>query len=251
MHALILAALIAASSPTPCIEGMPETATLGIGLLHCRGGSCAVNGEVDGGFTHRFTIEPSIWEIDPRGPAKDLREGDQIVSIDDVLITTREGGRRLANLTASVPVRLRMRRGNQEFLSTLVPVRGCNTPKLTVTERSFTGRPPSPSEDVPPAIDFGMELECGDCGWRTWGATLVWYSSERLRVVDVMPDGPADRAGIRTGDTIVSVDGHALPGRQGGSYLGSLKPGYVVTLGRERGGQTDEVRIVPVAVTPR
>jgi len=245
MHTLIFIAMMASS--TPCIENMPETATLGIGLLHCRGGKCAVNGEVAGIRAHRFTIEPSIWEIDPRGPAKELREGDQIVSIDDVLITTREGGRRLANLTPNVPVRLRMRRGDREFLTTLVPVRGCNTPKITVTNRSFTGRPPSPSGNVPPAVDFGMTLECADCGWHAAGDGLVWYSSEPLHVVEVLRDGPADRAGIKAGDTIVSVDGYALPGREGGIYLGSIKPGQVVMLGRERGGRTDDVRITPAA----
>ena len=57
------------------------------------GGSCAVNARDGSGYRHDFSTEPRVWDVDPAGPAaRALREGDQITSIDGVLITTREGG---------------------------------------------------------------------------------------------------------------------------------------------------------------
>ncbi|HYR08937.1 MAG TPA: hypothetical protein VEQ60_14245, partial [Longimicrobium sp.] len=97
--AAVLALTLAAraADAQTCAEGLPRTATLGIGLLQCVGGSCSVNARDGAGRTHDFSTEPKVWRLDPEGPSAGvLREGDQILAIDGALITTRDGGRRLA-----------------------------------------------------------------------------------------------------------------------------------------------------------
>ena len=48
-------------------------------------------------------------------PAGKLHTGDILIAIDGVLITTRDGGRRLANLRPGVPITLRIRRDGKEI----------------------------------------------------------------------------------------------------------------------------------------
>lgn len=73
-----------------------------------------------------------MWRLD--APAAGvLCDGDQILTVDGVLITTRDGGRRLAKLRAGTPVTLRIRRGGAEMRLSVTPRPGCNTPSLAVT----------------------------------------------------------------------------------------------------------------------
>lgn len=119
-----------------CPEGHPATGDLGIQSLLCVGGSCSVNLRNGQGYTHDFSTEPRIRGLEPDGPASGkLRNGDILISIDGVLITTREGGRRLANLTPGKPVTLSIRRGGREIDVTVIPRRGCNMPMLAVRQR--------------------------------------------------------------------------------------------------------------------
>ncbi|HUG00472.1 MAG TPA: hypothetical protein VML95_01280 [Longimicrobiales bacterium] len=109
----------------------PEPATIGILRLLCRGGSCSINLEEDGGLAHRFSTEPVIQELAADAPAE-LAEGDVIVQVDGALITTREGGRRLARLRVETPITLRLRRGGREFDARPTPRPGCGTGGLSV-----------------------------------------------------------------------------------------------------------------------
>ncbi|HYJ79394.1 MAG TPA: PDZ domain-containing protein, partial [Longimicrobiaceae bacterium] len=136
--ALLLASLAGASAagaqaPGGCPDGLPRTATLGIGFFHCVGGGCSVNLKTPRGVTHDFSTEPRAWNIDPAGPAAGrLREGDVITAVDGVLVTTPDGGRRLANLQPGRGVVLGVRRGNAAAEVRVVPAAGCNAPGLVV-----------------------------------------------------------------------------------------------------------------------
>lgn len=126
-----------------CPEGHPETGDLGISHLLCVGGSCSVNLRTGRGFAHDFSTEPRIRGLERGGPAWGrLQDGDVLVAIDGVLITTREGGRRLANLTPGKPVTLRIRRGGKEMNVTVIPRLGCNMPMLAV----LGGEPGEPEQ---------------------------------------------------------------------------------------------------------
>jgi len=116
-----------------CREG---TGDLGIGEYICNGGDCSVSLRLeDGRVAHRFTVEPRVTAIDPNGPsAGKLQDGDVLVAIDGLLVTTLKGGYRLANAKIGVAVKLRIRRDKKELEVTVLPGKGCNLPKLTVVE---------------------------------------------------------------------------------------------------------------------
>jgi S1-C subfamily serine protease len=251
------------TAPLRCPEGHPATGDLGIEYLTCVGGSCSVNLMTDRGYAHDFSTEPRIRGLQSDGPSSGkLRDGDILISIDGVLITTREGGRRLANLTPGKPVTLRIRRGEQEMDVTVVPRLGCNMPRLAVLGGSKTAPAlqrgdrvplPSPRDRAAKApVDFGMEIDCGVCGWRfTEGGDVVFQTLNPPVVLSVESGGPAEEAGLRPGDILLKVDGRPFPSRQGSERLGRLQPGSPVTLEVGRGGSLRSIEIVPRAAGPR
>jgi carboxyl-terminal processing protease len=65
-----------------------------------------------------------------------------------------------------------------------------------------------------------------------------------LLVLEVFPGTPADRAGLRPGDLIVSVDGRSLVGRsENASSLITGRQGTAVTLGFERAGASHTITL--------
>lgn len=249
LTALMLALAARAADAQTCAEGMPRTATLGIGMLQCVGGSCAVNVRHGSGFTHDFSTEPKVWRLDPEGPSAGvLREGDQVMAIDGALITTRDGGRRLANLRPGVPVALRIRRNGAEMRVTVTPRPGCNTPSLAVTPTAARpdGSPEARADaQAGPRIYFGMELDCGDCGWRRDGNDWRWHSVQPMRIKAAVPGSPAHRAGLRAGDVVLRINGHELTERGAGRFFDRLSPGQPVRFEVRRGTRTLTIPIVP------
>jgi len=140
MRRLVLAAALVALVPGgiaraqgTCPEGRPMTGDLGIERYRCIGGACEIWTETELGLTHVFTTEPRLDRLDPEGPsAGALLEGDVLVAIDRILITSEEGGRRLANLRSGVAAVLWIRRGNRDLEVRVVPVPGCNPSGLSV-----------------------------------------------------------------------------------------------------------------------
>jgi len=132
---LLLAAtgpLQAQERPAACPWAGPDPVGTGIERLLCLGGECRINVESpDGGLEHRFTTEPRIVRLRPPA-AEVLREGDVIVSVDGLPITTREGGRRLARPQEDVPTTLGIRRDGRTFEARITPVPGCPIGSLAV-----------------------------------------------------------------------------------------------------------------------
>jgi hypothetical protein len=281
-----------------CPEGHPESGDLGIESLLCVTGSCAVNMRSGSGFTHQFSTEPRIRGLLDGSPADGkLEDSDILIAIDGVLITTREGGRRLANLKPGVPVTLRIRRDREEMDVTLVPRLGCNMPSLAVMAdpvRAPAPRPaiapravreaaPAPSarpaiapqatrEAAPaatavsprpaaapraavapviPPFTFGLELECGPCGWRSESGGAVRWSSPSLPTIrSVEPGGPGEQAGLKPGDVLVEIDGHLLNNEQAGREIGKLRPGHAVQVRFLRGREDKTVALTPRGGVP-
>ncbi len=133
--ALAISSAAAAQSAPPCPGGREYSGDLGIIGLRCVGpaAACAIYLEEDGVTRHEFSVEPIIAELAPTAPNDEgLREGDVLVALDGRLITTREGGRYMANLPAGRPVAVLVRR-DQELLTRSVPSRkGCGVTSLSV-----------------------------------------------------------------------------------------------------------------------
>jgi membrane-associated protease RseP (regulator of RpoE activity) len=310
--ALTLTITPAAHAFDRCPEGHPETGDLGIESLLCVSGSCAVNMRTDAGYTHMFSTEPRIRGLVDGSPAAGkLMDGDILIAVDGVLITTREGGRRLANLKPGDPVTLRIRRDRREMDVTLVPRLGCNMPGLAVLMGSPTPRPaiaPRPALEADPALPprparaprpapaaepaqapqaaapaiapraaasattprpaaapqgrpearpdkppftFGLELECGTCGWRTdRGGALRWSSPALPTVRSVEPGGPGAQAGLQPGDVLVEIDGHSLNNEDAGREIGKLRPGHAVQVRFRRDREEKTVSITPRGELP-
>jgi S1-C subfamily serine protease len=117
-----------------CSENRAKSGTIGIERFECVGRSCRVSmPDQRGGYAHDFAVEPSIRALNTAvAPARLLRAGDVVLAIDEIPITTRDGGRRLANLAVGDTISLRIRREGEEVELALVPVLGCNTPGLSV-----------------------------------------------------------------------------------------------------------------------
>ena len=118
-----------------CPEGKPATGDLGIRELNCDGGPCAIYGRDARGFYHRLSIEPRLVGIEADGPsARLVRENDVLVAVDQVLVTTPAGGRRLAQLQPGKPVELWLRRAGRDVTVTVTPTTGCGFRMLRVRD---------------------------------------------------------------------------------------------------------------------
>src|SRR4051812_2669419 len=75
-----------------------------------------------------------------------------------------------------------------------------------------------------------------------------------LRVNIVQPDSPAQRAGLRVGDTIIAIDGRSVATDDGQNLLWAIwfrsQPGETVHLTLQRPGQTTPITISPVFRRP-
>jgi len=75
----------------------------------------------------------------------------------------------------------------------------------------------------------------------------VYGVTSGVTIADVTPGGPAEKAGLKTGDTIVSVNGHGVKnGDELVADISALKPGSTAKIGYLRSGKesTTEVTIV-------
>ncbi len=87
---------------------------------------------------------------------------------------------------------------------------------------------------------------------RGWLGIVVRDVPEGLQVVDVLPDGPAWKAGVRPGDFIVAIDGNAQPdSRTATAEIARHPPGTQVRLRLRRDGvefaTTAEAGIRPIS----
>jgi len=125
-------------------------------------------------------------------------------------------------------------------------------------EKGFTFSAIGPSGGPRPLL-FGFALECTQCGpiGRPIGAgrfgagqrgvgrgLATWHYTEFPRIAAVKEGSPADRAGIRQGDILLSVDGLSLLTDEGAGQFMRLRVGDEVTLTLERAGKSYTTSLV-------
>ena len=132
----ILAAALAVLVPTgalaqtgqtlSCPDGGQPVGELGIEELRCSSGRCLRGFTFEGGrLITTFTTEPRVHALKPPADAV-LEEGDVIVSVDGLLSTTAEAGKRLAKVEPGDRVRLKIRRDGTEREVTVTAAASCD-----------------------------------------------------------------------------------------------------------------------------
>ncbi len=118
---LLLALLMTAVAAAPGVA-QEKHGWLGISL-QCS--NCSRQ-QMDDVVLWSFSSPPEIQAVRERGPAAaaGMREGDLIIAVGGIDITTEEGGRAFGALTAGVPAQIRVRRGSRELDLTVTPGTG-------------------------------------------------------------------------------------------------------------------------------
>jgi predicted metalloprotease with PDZ domain len=73
----------------------------------------------------------------------------------------------------------------------------------------------------------------------------VWESQEEPEILMISSEGPAYRAGLRTGDRIIAIDGFSILSRQGARRFGSVRPGKEIRFTIKRGSSTMVKTLTP------
>ncbi|MGD0485434.1 MAG: PDZ domain-containing protein [Gemmatimonadales bacterium] len=93
---------------------------------------------------------------------------------------------------------------------------------------------------------LGIGLSCTNCSYHSEGKSLSrWVFNEPPVLYSVDNGSPADRAGLRTGDTLVSVNGQPLTSATGGRVWANLAPGIAIRIAYRRAGRERTTTVRP------
>lgn len=220
---LVLALVLAAMSPSTapgqivatgerqCPEGVAN-GTLGISGWDCRGECTLTLNEKGEEQYWSFTVEPRITGITRGGPAEGiLRTNDVLVAIDGFLVTTSEGGRRIASLEPDQRVTIRYRRDGRMAEATIQAGSVCPPPPpkapepLAVPTR-VAPLPPEPDEPrrsrgvaVSPRVRVTSEARVArtaDSAARAYALATEDVARASLRAGRITSGSPTGRLGI-------------------------------------------------------
>ena len=202
-----------------------------------------------------YSVRPRVSWVEDNSPAYQagLRAGDTIVTVDGFDITTPDGFERFANALPGQQVRLGVRKAGQERDVMVTP--SANSSSSTIAE-FYTSRARIAQRQGIRALQqayrspmgwLGLSIECEQCQVSTGSRRQNWVFRQPAAVKMVDVDGPANRAGLRRGDTLLAIDGVDLTTPEGGRAFASVEPNQRVTLTVRRDGR--ERRVPVVAVT--
>ncbi len=254
-----------------CPDGAAPRAEIGIASFECS--NCAVfTARDDGRRSWSFSSEPTVRTVKPGSPADGkIEDGDRLVAIDGHLVTTSEGGDRLANLIPGESVSIVVRRGSREMTVAVVPRSECprsggaaapviaaipgqqrtpyvprpdRMPAPAVAATPATGvsvrAVPRPTLALLPSGWFGFGIQCTECRWSVddEDGTSEWEFSTPPEISSIQAGSPAAAAGLQRGDVLLEIDGESLVTVEGGRRFGSVKPGQNVRWTYRRDGET-------------
>ena len=237
--ALLIAAVAPGSASAQLACDERTWSSIGVAAFHCPGGNCAfLRASPRGTPQFVFSTEPWLRGVDRSGPAKGrLEEGDVLVAVNDLLITTPAGGTALARLDATRDATLTVRRGDRLVHVLVRPVQTCDGPTMlvgnTVAQPATAREAPVAGESRVPIIDFtvpqrvgngvdqglGMTLRCPGCSMIVSGGTPRWAVREWPVVERVVRGGVAWEAGLRAGDEIRRINGRDVRSATGNSPI--------------------------------
>ena len=112
--------------------------------------------------------------------------------------------------------------------------------------------PPVPPSPASPDGWFGFSIRCNECGWARERNedSPRWESTTPPQIGIVARGGPADIAGLRTGDRITHIDGASILAPEGARRFGAVRPGQRIRLTVTRNG-TPLTREFTLAERPR
>ena len=255
-----------------CPDGATPRGEIGIASFECS--NCAIfTSRDDERRSWSFSSEPTVRTVEPGSPADGkIEDGDRLVAIDGHLITTGEGGDRLANLVPGETVSIVVRRGSREKTVTVVPRSECprsggaaaapviaaspspqrvpyvprpdRMPAPAVPPTPATGvsvgAVPRPTLALLPSGWFGFGIQCTECRWSVddEDGTSEWEFSTHPEISSIQAGSPAAAAGLQRGDVLLEIDGESLVTEEGGRRFGSVKPGQNVRWTYSRDGET-------------
>lgn len=133
-----------------CPAGLVRQGDVGISSFECS--NCRLSDSGDERVWN-FSSEPVVRAVSPGSPADGrIREGDAIVAVDGHLITTGEGGRRLANLEPGQRVSLVVRTENRERTVEMTVGSKCRRTGAYAEAPALAAEPAEPSAPVEAAV---------------------------------------------------------------------------------------------------
>jgi hypothetical protein len=186
-----------------------------------------------------FRGEPVLHRIRADGPgAGKLLDNDTLVAVNGRSIRSLDAARLLSDWNP-VPVTLTLRRNGALRTESLQPTRVC-VPNNRRAEPRIAPRV------VAERAVLGVAMRCDRCRVMRLGAeSEAWVYQTPPEVARLVPGGPAHRAGVQVGDTLVAVNGVSVASRAGGELLSSVRPGEKMEWTLRRGGHTITVTLVP------
>lgn len=236
---------LTASIATWCLASAPLHAqaapqvcrgVLGVGSLTQQAGNLTIRTDTDGQPCYRFDAEPTVGNLFGNA-ARELRDGDVLVAIDGLPITSPEGGDRYSSLGAGEVVTLRVRRAGSLRTVTVTTMEHCyrqtgaprETPEPGIVAIE-TARPPGRHTNAAvPVAYLGLAFRCTSCRMvESSAGERHWAFDSPPVITDVVPDGPAAGANLRRGWELHALNGHALGTPAGMREFNELAPGVRV-----------------------
>jgi hypothetical protein len=189
-----------ARAQSVCAANRPAYGDIGVGLFQCVRANCMIAGRNHDDSSHVFNVEPTMWYI-AESARRQLEDGDALVAIDGIPITTRAGGVRLALLRPGTRTNLLVRRGSRELSVTITAVSSCERPSIQIT--SSSGGPPA---EVSRLALQGINIPA-QSGQSQRDRHLDVLGIKASSVIDsIAPGSAAAGLGLRAGDVIVSIE---------------------------------------------
>ena len=183
----------------------------------------------------RFLDTPLLHKIRPDGPgAGKLIDRDTLVRVGGHDVTSIEAAKLLSDWQLE-PVELVVRRNGRLYTFAVAAAPICTS------DRPFRSQLPRPRRPR-----LGVALECKGCRSETLpGDKERWVHLSPPALTEVVPGGPAARAGLRAGDTLTAIDNFPITGREAGERLGAIEPGRPMRWTVRRDGRLRSVTIIP------